>query len=84
MSSSDSLPAPLSVRAYIEDGAYIGAIILVWGVLSLFASYVLGEIGGTGSLFEMLGPWLGEILMQIGLLNAAVYVIYRAIDYWQA
>lgn len=84
MSSPDALPAPLSVRTYIEDGAYIAAILLVWGVLSLFSSYLLSEIGGTGSLFAMLGPWLGDILMQVGLLNAVIFAIYRATDYWQA
>lgn len=84
MSTHETPPEPLPLTAYIEDGARIAGILLVWGVLSLFATYMLSEIGGTGSLFETLGPWLGEILMQIGLLNAVVYVLYRGIDYWQA
>jgi len=84
MSTTDRIPAPLSIGSYIEDGARIAAILLVWGVLSLFATHILSEIGGTGSLFSVFGPWLGEVLGQIGLLNAVLYVLYRTIDYWQA
>lgn len=84
MSTNDTTPAPLPITAYVEDGARIAAIVLVWGVLSLFSTYMVSEIGGTGSLFESFGPWLGNLLMQIGLLNALVYVVYRSIDYWQA
>ncbi|MEF8872866.1 MAG: hypothetical protein V5A41_14670 [Haloarculaceae archaeon] len=83
MPSQQSPPTPLPVTAYIEDGARIGAILVIWGTISAFFTYGVSEIGGTGSLFETIGPGIGGIVAITGLLNAILYICYRAIDYWR-
>jgi len=77
-----SIPDPHSISDYIADGAWIAAILLVWGVIAAFFTYGVSEIGGTGSLFETLGPRIGAILALTGLLNAVLFLLYRSIDYW--
>lgn len=77
-----SIPEPQSVTDYVADGARIGAILLIWGVIAAFFTYGVSEIGGTGSLFETLGPQIGGVIAVTGLFNVFLYVLYRAIDYW--
>jgi len=84
MSSPGSLPASQSIPTYIEDGARIAAILLVWAVIAAFFTYGVSEIGGTGSLFETIGPQLGGLFAFTGVLNAVIYLMYRAIDYWES
>jgi hypothetical protein len=48
------------------------------------AVLLLGNVGGPGSLFAVVGTWLGYVLGLAGFLNAVLYVVFRAIDYWQA
>lgn len=83
MSDSPSIPATQPVSEYITDGAYLTAILLIWGVIAAFFTYGVSEIGGTGGLFETFGPQIGAIIALGGILNALLYVLYRAIDYWQ-
>lgn len=77
-----SIPSTHSISDYITDGAHIAAILLVWGVIAAFFTYAVSEIGGTGSLFEILGPQIGILVMVTGLLNALLFLLYRSIDYW--
>lgn len=78
-----TIPEPRSVTDYVADGARIAAILLIWGVIAAFFTYGMSEIGGTGSLFETLGPQIGGIIALTGVFNVLLYVLYRAIDYWQ-
>jgi len=77
-----SIPETHSIADYIADGARIAAILLIWSVIAAFFTYAVSEIGGTGSLFEMLGPQIGALLAVTGVLNAAMFILYRSIDYW--
>jgi hypothetical protein len=77
-----SIPDPQSVTDYVEDGARIAAILLIWGVIAAFFTYGISDIGGPGSLFETLGPQIGGVLGLAGIFNVFLYVFYRAIDYW--
>lgn len=82
MSAVSSVPTARLVASYVTDGARIAAILLVWGVLAVFFAYGVSEIGGTGSLFETIGPQIGMMFAVAGTLNAVLFVLYRAIDYW--
>lgn len=81
MSVLPSIPTAHSVADYIEDGARIAAILLVWGTLGAFFTYGVSEVGGRGRLFETLGPQIGALLVLTGILNALLYLVYRGIDY---
>jgi len=78
-----SPPTPLSVSTYVEDGARIAAILLVWGAIAAVFAYGIGNVGGPGSLFTAIGPQLGALFALTGLLNAVLYLLYRTVDYWQ-
>ena len=82
MPTLPSIPETHSIADYIADGARIAAILLIWSVIAAFFTYAVSEIGGTGSLFEMLGPQIGALLAVTGVLNAAMFILYRSIDYW--
>ena len=82
MSIPPSIPSTHSISEYIADGARIAVILLVWSVIAAFFTYGVSEIGGPGSLFEMLGPQIGALVALTGLLNAVLFVLYRSIDYW--
>ena len=82
MPTPPSIPSVHSVSEYIADGARIGAILLIWSVIAAFFTYGVSEIGGTGSLFETLGPQIGDLVALTGLLNAILFLLYRSIDYW--
>jgi hypothetical protein len=77
-----SITPPNSVTEYIEDGAHIAAILLIWGVLAAVATYGLSDFGGHGGILDTLGPQLGGLLALTGVLNAILYVLYRTLDYW--
>lgn len=82
MSTPPSIPSTHSIAEYIADGARIAAILLIWSVIAAFFTYGVSEIGGTGSLFETLGPQIGALVALTGLLNAVLFLLYRTIDYW--
>ena len=84
MTDQPSLPESHSLTDYVEDGARIATILLVWTVIAAFFTFAVSEIGGTGSLFETIGPGLGSVFALTGLLNAILFVVYRAIDYHEA
>jgi hypothetical protein len=84
MAIRQSPPDPWSIGTYVEEGASIAAILFVWAVLAAVAVLLLGNVGGPGSLFAVVGTWLGYVLGLAGFLNAVLYVVFRAIDYWQA
>ena len=81
-SVSDSPPTPpaQSVSTYVEEGARIAAILLVWAIISLFFAFGLTEIGVFGSVFWV----LGGVFALTGLLNAVLYLLYRTVDYWHS
>lgn len=81
--SPPSIPPADDVASYVADGARIAAILLVWSVIAAFFTYGVSEIGGTGSLFELLGPQIGALLVLTGVLNAVLFVCYRTVDYWR-
>jgi len=73
-------PSPASVETYVEDGARIAAILLVWGVVAAFFMYGLTEFG----VFSRAFAGLGRVFVYAGVLNAVLYVLYRALDYHHA
>ena len=82
MTALPSIPQSHSIPTYIEDGARIAAILLVWGILAAFFAFALGEVGGPGGFGQTLGSSLGALFMATGFLNAVLYVLYRLADYW--
>jgi uncharacterized membrane protein len=78
VSESPPTPPAQSVSTYVEEGARIAAILLVWGIVALFFAFGLTEIGVFGRVFWV----LGGVFALTGLLNAIVYVLYRTVDYW--
>jgi hypothetical protein len=74
------LPSPDSVATYVEDGARIAAILLVWTILAAFVQHGLVEFG----VFARVLTRLGQAFVYAGILNAVLYVLYRALDYHQA
>jgi len=79
VSQKPSIPDPRPVSTYIEDGARIAAILLVWGVVAAVFRYGVTELGLP---FESLWPQLGSLFALTGLLNAVLYLCYRVVDYW--
>lgn len=75
-------PPTLPLAEYVEDGAYIAAILLVWGVIGGVLAVGLGSLGGPDSLLATIGHWLGVVFGVAGVINALLYVCYRTIDYW--
>ncbi|SEW25828.1 hypothetical protein SAMN04487945_2561 [Halobacterium jilantaiense] len=65
---------------YVEDGARIAAILLVWGVVAAFFLYGATELGVFGRAFAR----LGQVFVYAGVLNAILYVAYRTLDYHHA
>ncbi|MHB9288601.1 hypothetical protein ACKVMT_16340 [Halobacteriales archaeon Cl-PHB] len=74
-------PDPLSIPTYIEDGARIAAILLVWGIIATVFSAGVSDFGGPGGLFSTYGPQIGALFVLTGVFNAVLYVVYRALDY---
>jgi hypothetical protein len=75
-----SLPEPRSITDYVEDGARIAAILLVWGAIASVFVYGVTELGLP---FERVWPRLGKLFALTGFLNALLYLLYRTVDYWQ-
>jgi uncharacterized membrane protein len=80
VSDSPPIPPAQSVSTYVEEGARIAAILLVWGIISLFFAFGLTEVGVFGRVFWV----LGGVFALAGLLNAVAYVLFRTVDYWHA
>ena len=75
------MPDAMSIRTYVEDGARIAAILLVWGIIGAFFRYGLIEVTLS---FRSLWIQLGTLFWYVGGLNAVLYVLYRTVDYWHA
>ncbi len=84
MAVDHDVPNGMSITTYIEEGAPIAAILFVWGILAAVAALVVGNIGGPGSMFSVVGIWLSYILGLAGLLNGLLYVLWRSVDYHRA
>ncbi len=80
--SQPPLPDANGIRNYIEDGARIAAILLVWGVIAAFFTYGIGDLGHPSGILASIGRHIGAVLAAVGVLNAILYVLYRSIDYW--
>jgi len=80
VSDSQPLPPAQSVSTYVEEGARIAAILLVWGIIALFFAFGLTEVGVFGRVFWV----LGGVFALTGLLNAVLYLLYRTVDYWHS
>lgn len=54
-------------------------MLLVWGATAAVFRFGVTEVGLP---FESLWLGLGQLFAITGLLNAALYLLYRAINYW--
>lgn len=79
ISTSSSDPRPIT--EYVEEGARIATIVLIWAVIGAVFTFGVGNVGGPGSLFGPIGTALGSLFMLVGVLNAVLYIVYRGIDY---
>lgn len=79
MSDRPSIPQARAVSTYIEDGARIAAILIIWGTISAFFTYGVGDLGLP---FERIWLQLGQVFAVTGVLNAVLYLLYRTTDYW--
>ncbi|WP_247731576.1 hypothetical protein [Halovivax limisalsi] len=77
MATVPALPTPHDLPTYLEDGARIAGILLLWGILGTFVRFGLTEFG----LFERTLWQLGDLLLLTGALNAVLFVLYRVVDY---
>jgi hypothetical protein len=77
---SPSTPPGASLSQYVEDGARIAGILLVWGVLSGLFTHGVTELGLP---FEAFWAGLGTLFAVTGVLNAVLYVLYRTVDHYQ-
>ncbi|MFB6134605.1 MAG: hypothetical protein ABEJ55_06420 [Halanaeroarchaeum sp.] len=85
MDDLPTIPSAQSIPTYVEDGARIAAILLVWGVIAAFFTYGIGNVGLRGqSIVGGSGRYLGMIFAFAGALNALLYVVCRGVDYWHA
>lgn len=73
-------PDPASVSTYVEDGARIAAILVVWGILAAFFTYGVADVGLP---FSSLIADLGTLFAITGILNAVLYVCYRTVDHYR-
>jgi hypothetical protein len=80
MSDKPSKPQAQAVSSYIEDGARIAAILIIWGVISAVFTQGVSDLGLP---FERFWLQLGQLFAVTGVLNAILYLFYRTIDYWQ-
>jgi hypothetical protein len=78
---SPSTTGPASVASYVEDGARIAAILAVWGAIAAFFAYGVTDLGLP---FERAIADLGPLFALTGVLNAVLYVLYRALDHHHA
>jgi hypothetical protein len=79
VTNNSAVPPARSVSTYVEEGARIAAILLVWGLISLLFAFGLTELGVFGRVFWV----LGGVFALTGLLNAVLYLCYRTVDYAQ-
>ena len=79
MSDEPSIPRAQAVSSYIEDGARIAAILVIWGVISAVFTYGVSDLGVP---FERIWLQLGQLFAVTGVLNAVLYLMYRTADYW--
>lgn len=77
-----SIPDAQPLPDYIEDGARIAAILLVWGVIAAAVGWLTTDVIPVDNI--LLGPGLGGVFALAGLLNALLYAGYRVVDYWTA
>lgn len=77
MATVPTLPTPNDIQTYLDDGARIAVILLIWGVLGTFVQFGLTELG----IFERTLWQLGDLLLLAGALNAILFVLYRVVDY---
>lgn len=82
MATEQRMPEPRRITAYVEDGARIVAILLVWGIIAAFFTFGLGNVGGPGGIVPTAMSQAGGLFMLAGVLNAVLYLAYRTVDYW--
>lgn len=81
MATTSTPTPPSSVETYLRDGLRILAILLVWGVLAAFITFVADRTGLIGTEFL---AQIGNFLLWTGGLNAVLYLVYRSIDHYHA
>lgn len=82
MGSEQRMPEPRRISAYVEDGARIVAILLVWGIIAAFFAYGVGSLAGQGGVIGTAMTQTGGLFLLAGVLNAVLYLAYRTVDYW--
>ncbi|WEL17659.1 putative membrane protein [Halorhabdus sp. SVX81] len=67
---------------YIEEGARIAAILLVWGIIAVAVAWVFDDIIAA-SRPGAFGLSVGSIFWLTGILNAILYVCFRTVDHFR-
>ncbi|WP_336037939.1 hypothetical protein [Halobacterium yunchengense] len=80
MPPTPSTPPAAPLAEYVEDGARIAGILLVWGVLSGLFTHGVADLGLP---FGAFWAGLGTLFAATGVLNAVLYVLYRTVDHYR-
>jgi len=68
------------ITDYIEEGARIAAILLVWGIIAVAVAWLFDDVVAA-SRPGVYGLNIGAVFWVTGVLNALLYVCFRTVDH---
>lgn len=76
--STDAKP----ITDYIEEGARIASILLVWGIIAVAVAWLFDDVVAASDP-GVFGLNVGAIFWLTGVLNAVLYVAFRTVDHYR-
>mgnify|MGYP000324333145 FL=1 len=70
------------ITDYIEEGARIAAILIVWGIIAVAVGWLFEDVVAV-TRPGVFGLNLGAIFWLTGMLNALLYVCFRTVDHYR-
>ncbi|WP_136688703.1 hypothetical protein [Halorhabdus amylolytica] len=70
------------ITDYIEEGARIASILLVWGIIAVAVGWLFDDVIAA-SRPGAFGLSVGSIFWLTGVLNAVLYVCFRTVDHYR-